>query len=259
MRARIRIQGNEYQGVVTTVSNQPEPSDWFSGTVKEYAAIVSIDSEAKGLRPGMTAAVEILVSNLKDVLSVPVQSVVEKSGKFYCWVNTSAGPEKRPVLLGMGDNSRIEVKDGVKEGDEVLLNPRATVEEAREDERGDEKVDVKKRFGDDKPADVTGAAPGPGGPGGGRGGKGKGGGRPQLDMKTLDKNGDGKLSRDELPERMQNFFDTMDTDQDGFGQRLGIGGNSQKNATEAATTRWTGRARRRRAWGWRRALSRCLS
>lgn len=213
MRARIRIQGNEYQGVVTTLSNQPEPSDWFSGTVKEYAAIVSIDSEAKGLRPGMTAAVEILVSNLKDVLSVPVQSVVEKTGKFYCWVNTPAGPEKRPVILGMGDNSRIEIKDGVKEGDAVLLNPRATVEEAREDERTDEKVDVKKRFGDDKPAAVAGP---PGGPGGSRaGGKGKGGGRPQMDMKTLDKDGDGKLSKEEVPERMKDFFDTMDKDQDG--------------------------------------------
>ena len=135
MRARIRIQDHEYQGVVTSVANQPEPSDWFSGTVKEYAAIVSIDSEPHGLRPGMTAAVEILVANLKDVLSVPVQSVVEKSGKFYCWVNDARGPEKRPVVLGMSNNTRIEIKDGVKEGDDVLLNPRATVEEAREDER----------------------------------------------------------------------------------------------------------------------------
>lgn len=212
MRARIRVQGNEYQGVVTSLSNQPEPSDWFSGSVKEYAAIVSIDSEAKGLRPGMTAAVEILVANLQDVLSVPVQSVVEMGGKFYCWINTSAGPAKREVLLGMGDNSRIEIKDGVAEGDYVLLNPRATVEEARADERDAEKVDVKKRFGDDKPAAVAGP---PGGPGGSRGGKGKGGGRPQLDIKSLDKDGDGKLSKEEVPERMKDVFDTMDKDQDG--------------------------------------------
>jgi HlyD family secretion protein len=211
MRARIRIQDHEYQGIVTSVSNQPEPSDWFSGNVKQYAAIVSIDSDPSGLRPGMTAAVEILVSNIKDVLSVPVQAVVEKKNKFYCWVETLAGPQKRPVVLGMSDNARIEIKDGVKEGDDVLLNPRATVEEAREEEKSDEKVDVNKKFGGDKPAELSNAQAGARG----KGGK-AGGGRPTLDMKALDKNGDGKLSKEEMPERMQEFFDNMDTNSDGF-------------------------------------------
>ena len=152
MRARIRIQDHEYQGVVTSVANQPEPTNWFSGSVKEYAAIVSIDSDPHGLRPGMTAAVEILVANLPNVLSVPVQAVVEKGGKFYCWVEEAAGPAKRPVVLGMSNNTRIEIKDGLTEGQDVLLNPRATVEEARAEEKSDEKVDVKKKFGGDKPA-----------------------------------------------------------------------------------------------------------
>ena len=51
MRARIRIQDHEYQGVVTNVANQPEPADWFSGNVREYAATVSIESDPHGLRP----------------------------------------------------------------------------------------------------------------------------------------------------------------------------------------------------------------
>ena len=54
----------------TSVANQAEPTNFFTGNVKEYAAIVSIDSDPHGLRPGMTAAVEILVANLKNVLSV---------------------------------------------------------------------------------------------------------------------------------------------------------------------------------------------
>ena len=78
MRARIRIQDRDFQGTVTSVANQAEPSNWFSGNVKEYAAIVSIDSDPHGLRPGMTAAVEMLIAHLTDVLSVPVQSVVEQ-------------------------------------------------------------------------------------------------------------------------------------------------------------------------------------
>jgi len=215
MRARIRIQDHEYQGIVNAISNQPEPSDWFSGNVKQYAAIVSIESDPAGLRPGMTAAVEILVSNLKNVLSVPVQAVVEKRNKYYCWVDGTLGPDKRPVVLGMSDNARIEIKDGLKEGDDVLLNPRATVEEAREEEKSDEKVDVTKKFGGDGPAALANAQAGRGGKGKqGAGGAGKG--PPTLDMKTLDKNGDGKLAKEEMPERMQDYFDNMDSDHDGF-------------------------------------------
>jgi Ca2+-binding EF-hand superfamily protein len=35
-------------------------------------------------------------------------------------------------------------------------------------------------------------------------------------IKDLDKDGDGKLSREEAPEPMQQFFDVMDGNSDGF-------------------------------------------
>jgi len=215
MRARIRIQDHEYQGVVTSVANQPEPTNFFSGSVKEYAAIVSIDSDPHGLRPGMTAAVEILVANLPNVLSVPVQAVVEKNGRFYAWVEEALGPVKRPIVLGMSNNTRIEVKDGLTEGQEVLLNPRATIEEAREEEKTEEKVDVKKKFGDDKPAALPAAPGGQSGPGGAEKGK-KPGGRGSFDLMSFDKDGDKKISKDEAPDTIKGFFDRMDSNSDGF-------------------------------------------
>jgi HlyD family secretion protein len=219
MRARIHIQDKDFQGTVTTIANQAEPTNFFTGNVKEYAAIVSIDSDPHGLRPGMTAAVEVLVANLKDVLSVPVESVVEQGGKFYCWVLKSGSPQRRPVVLGMSNNTRIEIKDGLVEGDQVLKNPRAIVEDARADVHEEEKIDVKKKFGDDKPAALPKIGGGPGGEGdkgkaGGRE-KGKAGGFQFPDLKTLDKDSDGKISLDEAPEQMKARFDDMDTNKDG--------------------------------------------
>ena len=39
----------------------------------------------------MTAECEILVDHLKDVLTVPVASVVEQRGANYAWVKTATG------------------------------------------------------------------------------------------------------------------------------------------------------------------------
>ncbi len=211
MLARIRIQDRDYQGTVTSVATQAEPSNWFSGTVKEYAAVVSIDSDPVGLRPGMTAAVEVLIANLSNVLSVPVQAVVEKGGKFYCWVQTPQGIETRPVALGLANNTRIEIKDGLAEGERVLLNPRAVVAEAREESKSEQSVDVKAKFGGEKAKDMPDIGGSP--KGGGKGGGARGGAGPS--MSTLDTDKDGKISREEAPEPMKAAFDQIDTDGDG--------------------------------------------
>lgn len=68
-------------------------------------------------------------------------------------------------------------------------------------------------------------AKGPGGFGGPPGSGPSEGGRPRgsgsagkgrMDMMQFDKNKDGKVARDELPEQMQAFFDRMDANSDGF-------------------------------------------
>lgn len=190
MRARIRILDRELTGTVTSIANQPEPSSFFSGNVKEYATYVRInETGSDALRPGMTAEVEILVAHLKDVVTVPVAAVVEQRGSYLAWVMKDASPEKRPLVVGLSDDQFVEIKDGVLVGDKVLLNPRAAVEEARKI-AAEEPVDVNKRFGAQGEPVAEGGpgrrAGGPGGRSGGGGGRqggpgaraGGGGGRP---------------------------------------------------------------------------------
>jgi hypothetical protein len=118
-----------------------------------------------------------------------VQSVVEKKGQYFCWVSGSSGIEKREVQLGMSNNTRIEIKQGLSDGEQVLLNPRLSIAEAREDDHSQDEVNVKDRFGGDKPAQLPpvgpdrseaggkakgkrGPRPGQGGPGGAASGAG---------------------------------------------------------------------------------------
>lgn len=211
MRARVRVQGREFQGSVVSIANQPEPGSFMSSNVKKFPTIVSIDNRGdSNLRPGMTTVVEILIDDRPNVISVPVQSVVEQGDKYYAWVLAGGRPERRPLVLGVTNNIYIEVKDGLSEGDLVLLNPRAQVPEAREEVKRKDSIDVAKTFGERKPLGEgagsarpsTGAGPG-------------GSGRSAPSFAEMDKNSDGKITVDELPEQAKGMFDRMDADRDG--------------------------------------------
>lgn len=240
-RARIKVQGREVQGTLTQVGSQPEASNFFGGGAKEYAAFVRVDGQAEGLKPGMTADVTVLIGEHKGVLAVPVQCVVAKARKAFAWVKNGETIEQRELVLGSTNDTLIEIKDGLGEGDLVLQRPRADVPDARTDANDDEKVDVEKTFGASK-ATVTESSgsggpgggppggdpggqadgprsggPGEGSPGGGRRGGGAGGGRRRMpSFKEMDKDADGKVSKEEFPEQGRAFFDFLDTNQDGF-------------------------------------------
>ncbi len=92
LRAVIRILDRELLGKLSNIANQPEPSGWWTGNIKEYATTISIDGTPDGLRPGMTAECEILVEHLEDVLTIPVAAVVEQRGGYFAWIKTAEVP-----------------------------------------------------------------------------------------------------------------------------------------------------------------------
>jgi HlyD family secretion protein len=260
MRARVKIQDREFLGEISSIANQPEPTSFWQGNTKEYATLIRIDGEPEDLKPGMTAEVEILVAEKKDVLTIPVQCVVESGGKFHAYVRNGNNVQVRDLALGGTNDTVIEVVDGLKEGEQVLLNPRADVPNANDESQESEKVDVNKRFGAARVSTEKQGGPGVGGPpsnggpaaagagggpspgGGGRGGEwrgreggaggsggpgaggpsgegrgrgGPGGFKPPT-FKDLDKDGDGKITREENPSP---FFDRQDTNGDGVVDR----------------------------------------
>ncbi len=229
MRARVRVQGVDYQGTISYIANQAEAANFLAANVKDFSTIVKIDDEEiphdgeHQLRPGMTASVEILVAHIPNALSVPIMSVREMGSHSFCWVKEGNRVVRREVEVGQNNDKVIEIKTGLTAQDWVLLNPAPYASDlAIEFKAKGETIDVKQRYGDapEKPKKdpaarsggaANGAAPGGGAPGGG----GSGGGR-NRNIMQFDKDGDGKVSREEAPEEMARFFDRVDENQDGF-------------------------------------------
>jgi len=108
--------------------------------VKVYTTDVSIEGTHDYLRTGMTAKVEILIDKLEDALYVPIQSVVteEDDEKKVCYVMTDKGQQRREVEIGLFNDDFVEVKNGLVEGEQVLLNPPRWTETEKEEEEEEE-------------------------------------------------------------------------------------------------------------------------
>lgn len=149
LKARIRVDAFAQQvldGTVENVQPLPDPTSFFASDVKVYTTLVGIDNPLPGLRPGMTAQVEILVTQLDDVLSVPVQAVLEFKGKDYVYVGRPDGEfVRREVKVGTTNDKLVEVKEGLQAGEEVALSPSTLMTEAEKREafaissKGDDK------------------------------------------------------------------------------------------------------------------------
>jgi HlyD family secretion protein len=112
-----------FTGKVLRKAPLADPENFWNPDLKVYSTEVLIDGTYPFIKSGMSARVEIIIDHLKDVLTVPIQSVVTDAGNKYCYVLGSNVPQKRRVELGAFNADFVEVKSGLAEGDKVLLNP----------------------------------------------------------------------------------------------------------------------------------------
>ncbi len=110
----------EYHGKVTEVA----PVGTSDLGVVDFTVTVELSDEDENIKPGMTAAVNVVVENLEDVLLVPNRAVRFKDGERI--VYTLVGGELTPVAITLGSTSEStsEVVGGELEvGDIIVLNP----------------------------------------------------------------------------------------------------------------------------------------
>jgi len=122
LSAKATLPEKALDGVVSSVSPVTAPTGWWTGNKVRYDTFVDLPP-VKGLRPGMSADVEILIARHEDVLKIPVAAVVDTDTGNYCWVKTAEGPQQRSIKLGDSNDVFTVVELGLKEGDEVVLNP----------------------------------------------------------------------------------------------------------------------------------------
>jgi HlyD family secretion protein len=94
--------------------------------VVSFKVTVELQDADASVKPGMTAAVNITVEEMNDVVLIPNRSVRLSDGSRVVYLLVNGEPVKTNVRLGSSSESMSVVVGGdVKEGDEIILNPPA--------------------------------------------------------------------------------------------------------------------------------------
>ena len=122
--ARIRVEtfkDKTFNGKVTQISPMGVEKD----NVTNFEVRVSIDNPGQELKANMTANAEIVLEEHADALIIPEAAITYDAQKnaFVEIVAPGAknGRKKMPVKLGVGNGTKIQILDGLKQGDKVIL------------------------------------------------------------------------------------------------------------------------------------------
>jgi HlyD family secretion protein len=122
--ARIRVEtfkDKTFNGQVTQISPMGVEKD----NVTNFEVRVSIDNPGKELKANMTANAEIVLEEHADALIIPEAAVTYDAQKnaFVDLLAPGAknGRKKVQVKIGVGNGTKIQILDGLKQGDKVIL------------------------------------------------------------------------------------------------------------------------------------------
>jgi HlyD family secretion protein len=122
--ARIRVEtfkDKVFNGKVTQISPMGVEKD----NVTNFEVRVSIDNPGKELKANMTANAEIVLEEHADALIIPEAAVIYDTQKNafveIAAPGTKTGRKKISVKLGVGNGTKIQILDGLKQGDKVIL------------------------------------------------------------------------------------------------------------------------------------------
>jgi HlyD family secretion protein len=91
------------------------------GDAKVFEVEIKVNENDSILRPAMTTTNTIIIRELKDVLYLPIEGIFTEGNTQFVYLNKGGKLRKQEVETGESSAEFIEIKNGLKEEDEVSL------------------------------------------------------------------------------------------------------------------------------------------
>lgn len=96
---------------------------------KRVRVEIEISDKDLKVRPGYEVDVRIITERKANILMIPESAVFEYNGKDHVFVNENGRAVLRQIEAGMKSDGKVEILDGLKEGEEVILSPGENLKE----------------------------------------------------------------------------------------------------------------------------------
>lgn len=121
---RVHAAGNEiFKGEVKAVS---PAAHQMTGL---YGVKIEIDNSQSLIKPGMFAEVELVKESKEDVIQVPKAAIIAQNGDKLVYVVEDGKAVLRKVGLGIGNAYKVEITNGVNDGEEVIVKGQSFVKD----------------------------------------------------------------------------------------------------------------------------------
>jgi RND family efflux transporter MFP subunit len=91
--------------------------------VKAFDVTVQIEGQDARLKPGLSAMVDFIVDHQDDAIAIPLTAVVSRKDEHVVFVSDNGTIAERKVVLGMSNEHRVIVTEGLAPGERVVLGP----------------------------------------------------------------------------------------------------------------------------------------
>ncbi len=127
-------------GIIARVRTEAYPDNVFEGKVarvntgldsstRTLQAEIEIPNSTRLLKPGMFARIEVFLLEKPGVVAVPREAVVEEQGAKFVFMVDGNKAARRPVVTGIKQDQFVEIREGLKEGDQVITRGQNLIRE----------------------------------------------------------------------------------------------------------------------------------
>ena len=113
--------GRSFKGKVKAISPVVNPDD------KTCKVIIDVANPEEEIKPGMHTEVEIAAEIHQDRLLIPQEAILVRSGRKLAFVVENGLAKWRYIDVGLENEDFAEVLDGIKEGEEVIIDGHFTL------------------------------------------------------------------------------------------------------------------------------------
>lgn len=122
-----------YEGTVSSIDPVATSEQTQMGSSISLGATIAFDSDTDDLIAGFEIDVDIIVDSADNSLVIPIEALnYNQDNEPYVYVVTDGQVSEVMIETGIQSDARIQVTDGLSEGDQVVLSPGEDLEDGAE-------------------------------------------------------------------------------------------------------------------------------